>query len=137
MACAMQWLRSSESSGALMSLSGLLLNSDVQPHGYREVPPDAVYPHLAALRLVDVREPHEYVGPLGHVPGSELFPLSTVAEAAPSWDLEQPVLIICRSGARSASAAALLCGMGFRQVFNLTGGMIAWDANDLPRRFMR
>ena len=111
----------------------LLSRSDVQPGGFRDVPPLGVLPHLGEVRLVDVREPDEFVGPLGHIPGAELVPLSTVADVAASWDRDAPVLLICRSGARSARAATALAGMGFRNVFNLVGGMLAWDANALPR----
>ncbi|MFW5921163.1 MAG: rhodanese-like domain-containing protein, partial [Polyangiales bacterium] len=47
--------------------------------GYREVGPDAVARLAAEVRVVDVREPDEYDGVLGHVPGSELVPLDTVS----------------------------------------------------------
>ncbi len=111
----------------------LLSRSDAQPGGYRDVSPLAALNHLGDVRLIDVREPDEFVGPLGHVPGAELVPLSTVVEAAAAWDREAPILLICRSGARSARAATALAGMGFPNLFNLVGGMIAWDANALPR----
>ncbi len=111
----------------------LLTQSSLQPAGYREVAPLAVLPHLGELRIVDVREPDEYVGPLGHIAGAALVPLSTVPEAAAAWDRDQPVLLICRSGARSGRAAAFLAAQGYRNLFNLTGGMLAWDANQLPR----
>ena len=117
-----------------MSPSLLHSRSDVQPGGYRDVSPLAVRDLLDGLRLIDVRQPDEFVGPLGHIPGAELVPLATVAEAAAAWDRSAPVLIICRSGGRSARAASDLVAMGFRQIFNLTGGMIAWDANHLPRQ---
>jgi rhodanese-related sulfurtransferase len=111
----------------------LLSQSDLQPAGYREVSPLVVLPHLGELRLVDVREPDEYVGPLGHVAGAALVPLTTVPQVAASWSPDEPVLLICRSGARSGRAAAFLASQGFRNLFNLTGGMLAWEANDLPR----
>ncbi|MDP2309851.1 MAG: rhodanese-like domain-containing protein [Pseudomonadota bacterium] len=111
----------------------LLSRSDAQPAGYRDVSPLGAIHHLEDVRLVDVREPDEYVGPLGHIPGAELVPLSTVVDLAAGWDRDQPILLICRSGARSARAATALAGMGFRNLFNLVGGMIAWDANALPR----
>jgi rhodanese-related sulfurtransferase len=40
--------------------------------------------------------------------------------------------MVCRSGARSGRAAAALLGMGFTDVTNLTGGMLAWNAAGLP-----
>lgn len=110
----------------------LLSRSDAQPGGYRDVAPLEALPHLGELRLVDVREPDEFVGPLGHVPGAELVPLSTVPAAAAAWNRDEPVLLVCRSGGRSARAATTLASMGFRHLFNLVGGMIAWEANALP-----
>jgi rhodanese-related sulfurtransferase len=111
----------------------LLSRSDAQPAGYRDLPPLGALHHLGELRLVDVREPDEFIGPLGHVPGAELVPLLTIAAAVADWDRDAPVLLICRSGGRSARAATVLAGMGFRNLFNLVGGMLAWDANALPR----
>jgi rhodanese-related sulfurtransferase len=115
-----------------MPLDPLLSNSTLQP-GYRDVLPRAALPHLAAVRLIDVREPDEFVGPLGHIPGAELVPLSTIPAIATGWDRERPVLLICRSGARSVRAANALAGMGFTKLYNLAGGMMAWDSSELPR----
>ena len=111
----------------------LLARSDPHPAGYREISPLAAQHHLGDLRVIDVREPDEFVGPLGHVPGAELVPLATLAGAAAGWRRDKPLLLICRSGGRSSRAAILLAGMGFRQLFNLAGGMLVWDANGLPR----
>ena len=85
-----------------------------------------------AARLVDVREPAEFTGELGHVPGSELVPLGTVESAAASWDRDAPLAIICRSGGRSGKAALALAAKGFRRVASLRGGMLAWNALRLP-----
>lgn len=116
-----------------MVLDLLPLRSDPQPGGYRDLTPSAALYHLGELRLVDVREPEEFFGPLGHVPGAALVPLSTVPFAAAHWDREAPTMLICRSGGRSARAATMLAGMGFHNLYNLTGGMLAWDAHGLPR----
>lgn len=100
------------------------------PMGFREVRPAGVAAHLRELRLVDVREPHEYAG--GHIADAELVPLGTVLEAAATWDRNQPVLLICRSGARSGRAAAELSRRGFTTLYNMTGGMLEWEAVGLP-----
>ena len=118
-----------------MNLTALLKDSDPQPSGVREISAEAVLPHLEALRVIDVREPAEFVGPLGHLHGAELVPLSTVGSAAPAWDRSTPILVVCRSGGRSGNAASTLMRLGFEQVFNLTGGMIAWNAHELPCSF--
>lgn len=111
----------------------LVSRFDAPAAGYREVSPLAAIPHLGELRLVDVREPDEFTGPLGHLPDAELVPLATLAASAEQWDRDTPVLLICRSGVRSVRAANALASMGFRNVFNLTGGMLAWEANAFPR----
>lgn len=110
----------------------LLTRSEARPGGYRDLPPLAAVAHLADVRLVDVREPDEFVGPLGHIPNAELIPLATLPAAAAAWDREAPLLLICRSGVRSVRAATALSAMGFGNLFNLAGGMIAWDAGGLP-----
>jgi rhodanese-related sulfurtransferase len=111
----------------------LLARSDAQPAGYRDISPLAALHHLGELRLIDVREPDEFVGPLGHVPGAELVPLSTIPTAAAGWERSERLLLICRSGGRSARAATTMAGIGFGNLFNLSGGMLAWEANALPR----
>jgi rhodanese-related sulfurtransferase len=84
------------------------------------------------IRRVDVREPHEYTGPLGHLPGAELVPLATLPLQCQSWDREAPVLLICRSGGRSGQAAAFLRAQGFSRPINLAGGMLAVEQLGLP-----
>lgn len=80
-------------------------------------------PH--GTRRIDVREPIEFSGPLGHLPDAELVPLATLEAAAHEWRREVPILLICRSGARSARAAMLLAQLGFTRLYNLAGGMVA------------
>lgn len=102
------------------------------PYGFREVPPRQAHESMAGVRLIDVREPSEFSDQLGHIPGSELVPLPTMPHVAPSWDRENTYLIICRSGGRSANAAMWMANQGFTSVFNLSGGMIAWNQAGLP-----
>ena len=77
-------------------------------------------------RLIDVREVHEFDGPMGHIEGAELVPLGSLLAAAESWDRSETLVMICHSGARSAHATMALSQMGFESVHNLQGGMIAW-----------
>jgi rhodanese-related sulfurtransferase len=83
------------------------------------------------FRVIDVREPAEFRGELGHVPGSELVPVGQVEAAAVSWDRTEPIVLVCRSGARSARVAKILSGMGF-SVIDMQGGMIAYCEAGLP-----
>lgn len=79
--------------------------------------------------LVDVREPSEYVGPLGHIPGARLIPLGALGARLGELTSNQgaPLVLVCRSGARSLSAAAALRRAGVAEAVSLAGGMIAWN----------
>lgn len=100
--------------------------------GFHDAPPAAIAAHAGEVHLVDVREPAEYHGELGHIDGAELVPLATLVQAAQRWDRAAPVVLICRSGARSARAANALLAMDFERVAHLAGGMLAWHAAALP-----
>jgi rhodanese-related sulfurtransferase len=76
------------------------------------------------VQIVDVREPNEWAA--GHLPGAVLIPLAQLAQRARELDPERPVVVVCRSGNRSATATSLLIRSGFRDVKNLAGGTIAW-----------
>lgn len=110
------------------------LFSSVPSHqeGFRDVDPLLLLEHKKEVRLIDVREPHEYVGELGHLEGAELVPLATIAAAASSWEREKDIVMVCRSGARSAQASRSLVALGFTRVMNLRGGMLAWNQAKLP-----
>jgi glyoxylase-like metal-dependent hydrolase (beta-lactamase superfamily II)/rhodanese-related sulfurtransferase len=84
--------------------------------------------------LVDVREPEEFVGELGHISGALLVPLDALEHRLPKLVgyADHEVVTVCRAGARSATAAAILRRAGFRRVHNLSGGMLAWNAAGLP-----
>lgn len=99
---------------------------------YQDIPPSAVARLGPGVRRIDVREPDEFNGPLGHLTGAELVPLGTLEAASTAWPREQPLLLICRSGGRSGKAAQLLASRGFSQLFNLAGGMLAVTEAGLP-----
>ena len=96
--------------------------------GIWEVRPDWLEEHLREVQIVDVREPAEFNGSLGHVPGARLVPLGSLAARAGELSKERPVVTVCRSGARSAQATVLLAKAGFENVANLAGGMLRWRA---------
>lgn len=104
------------------------------PSGYREVAPADVHAALGSerIRVVDVREPAEVVGELGHIGGAELVPLGSFEVRARTWMRDEPIVLVCRSGARSGRAATTLRALGFSRVMNMVGGMIAWNDARLP-----
>ncbi len=93
---------------------------EVQPHWLEE--------HLREVQIVDVREPDEFNGPLGHLPRTDLIPLGSLSGKAECISKAKPTVMVCRSGARSAQATVLLGKAGFDKVANLSGGMLRWRA---------
>lgn len=87
--------------------------------------------------LLDVREPDEFAD--GHAPGSKLIPLGQLQSRVNEiGDFKRnPVVIICRSGRRSMQAASILGQMGFTSIYNVQGGMIAWEKAALPMTRLR
>ncbi len=82
--------------------------------------------------LIDVREPKEYAA--AHIPGATLIPLNHVELAALEMDQDKELVFYCRSGKRSAMAANYVAdlGLGFPAIYNLKGGILAWDGKSLP-----
>ncbi|MES2507121.1 MAG: molybdopterin-synthase adenylyltransferase MoeB [Verrucomicrobiota bacterium] len=74
--------------------------------------------------LLDVREPDEYAA--AQIEGSTLIPLAQVTARAAEIPRDKPVLVHCRSGVRSAKAVAALQELGYTQVWNVAGGILAW-----------
>jgi sulfate permease, SulP family len=79
--------------------------------------------------LIDVREPREFRQ--GHVPGAQLMPLAKILSEQSSLPRGQEIVLICRSGRRSARAAAILAAQGYTQLAVLRGGMLGWQADSL------
>jgi len=84
--------------------------------------------------VLDVREASEYAGELGHIPGSVLIPLKELADRAAELDAhrDRQIVVVCRSGVRSTTAAAMLYGLGYERVYNLKDGMVDWNDRKLP-----
>jgi glyoxylase-like metal-dependent hydrolase (beta-lactamase superfamily II)/rhodanese-related sulfurtransferase len=100
--------------------------------GIWEVQPNWLEEHAGEVQVVDVREPDEFNGPLGHVEGARLIPLGQLSDRMKALTKEKPIVTVCRSGARSAQATNLLMKAGFDQVANLSGGMLRWRAQRFP-----
>jgi sulfur dioxygenase len=103
----------------------------------RQITPEQVRARLTDANLpllLDVREPDEFWGELGHIRGSVLVPLKELPSRAAEFATfkEKDVIAVCRAGVRSATAAAILTGLGFEHVSNLKGGMLDWNERKLP-----
>ncbi|WP_164969643.1 thioredoxin domain-containing protein [Aquirufa rosea] len=86
----------------------------------------------STAQILDVRTPDEYAG--GHIAGAISADISSEAfqKAAEALDKTKPVYVYCLSGGRSSQAAKQLVDMGFSDVKNLGGGILAWNAASLP-----
>jgi sulfur dioxygenase len=100
--------------------------------GIWEVQPGWLEEHAGQVQVVDVREPDEFTGPLGHIKGAKLLPLGSLSNNISQLKKDRPVVAVCRSGARSAQATVILGKAGFAEVANLAGGMLRWRAQRYP-----
>lgn len=82
--------------------------------------------------VLDVREDKEFAG--GHIPKARHIPLGQLDKRMAEIDKfkHKPVLVACRSGQRSARACGMLKKAGFDNVYNLAGGILAWERASLP-----
>ena len=98
------------------------MERDIQPHAA-----DALV--RAGARLVDVREADELQAD-GLIAGALHVPLGELSERAAELSGE-PVVLVCRSGVRSAMAADALRASGF-EAYSVDGGILAWEREGLP-----
>jgi rhodanese-related sulfurtransferase len=101
-------------------------------NGYKEVNASELFDMLAhqKINLVDVRNQDEVLR--GIIAGAKHVPLATLPIHVKSLDGTEPLVIYCHSGVRSAQAAAYMVSKGRRDVYNLSGGVIAWARAGLP-----
>ncbi len=90
---------------------------DVKPEQVKE------WVHDSAYQIVDVREPFEYAE--GHIVTAENIPLGTIDNNLDKFDKSKKIVVTCRSGVRSLSAAKKLTEAG-HDVYNMLGGMLDW-----------
>ena len=82
--------------------------------------------------IVDVREPGEFKS--GHIPNARNIPVGQLGDRTKELEKgkSKPILLVCASGSRSASAAGQLRKAGFQQAVSLAGGMGAWQQASMP-----
>lgn len=85
------------------------------------------------FRLVDVRQPEEYRQ--GHIPGAQLLPLAELDADVSKLPSDQELVFYCHSGARSQAAAVIAAdsALSLKKIYNLRGGITAWDGKQLTR----
>jgi rhodanese-related sulfurtransferase len=95
--------------------------------------PDTVDVHTVAsikdqddVYVIDVREQWEYDE--GHIPGVTLIPMNEVPNRLEEIPTDKNVIVTCRSGNRSGQVTEYLRQIGYDNVHNMSGGIIAWEA---------
>ena len=99
--------------------------------GIWEIQPQWVEDHLNDVQILDVREPEEFNGPLGRIPGAKLIPLGGLGKQLDEIPKGRPIVTVCRAGGRSARASLMLQQAGLPNVANLAGGILRWRAQNL------
>ena len=80
-----------------------------------------------SVTILDVRQPKEYEN--SHIPGAKLIPLTEIKDRIDELDPDTQTVVYCAIGGRSRVAAQMLSAQGFEKVYNLTGGIKAWNGN--------
>ncbi|MBZ0307611.1 MAG: rhodanese-like domain-containing protein [Anaerolineae bacterium] len=99
------------------------------------LPAEVSVADAAALRddgafVLDVREQDEWDAV--HIPGAHLIPLGELSSRLSELPKDQEIVVVCRSGNRSASGRDILKDAGFSQVTSMAGGMNEWQSAGLP-----
>ena len=81
------------------------------------------------IRVIDIRQPAELNS--GIIPGSEALPMHIIPLRINEFKRDEKLIMVCRSGGRSAQACMFLQQQGYENVFNLRGGMMAWAGSGL------
>lgn len=99
------------------------------------MPAEVTVNEAAALReqgafMLDVREVYEWEE--FHIPGSTLIPAGELSARLGEIPRDQPIVVVCRSGNRSAAARDVLLNAGFTQVTSMAGGVTDWKRQGFP-----
>lgn len=84
--------------------------------------------------VIDVREPDEFAGPLGHIANSRNMPVGKLADRLHELDRSKDteIVLVCRTDRRSGASSSMLRKAGFRNVQVLRGGMERWNQEKRP-----
>ena len=95
--------------------------------GVQDIDPQELLQKLDSVVLVDVRQPPEFTGELGHIPGAQLVVLDTLPAHVGDLPTDKTVVFVCLSGGRSARATHFAKDNGLTSAYNLKGGMKLWN----------
>ena len=120
----------------MSAITEIMKTAVTRSNGNVEISPNWVEAQLGQLTefdFIDVREPHEMVGPLGAAYGVVNIPLNTFMAQIGTRDKSRPTVIICRSGRRSSIAADAYEKAGYSCVASVEGGTLGWNHEVLGR----
>ena len=114
---------------AVSDLIGVVTNKPII-----NISPTEALDKLSTYRIIDVRRTDEFNDKLGHILNAKLCTINETSfkQKLISLNKDAQYLFVCRSGGRSSKAARIAQTIGFPHIFNLDGGMLAWDKCQLP-----
>ena len=117
------------SNQALSDLVGIVTNTPIT-----NIEPHAAINRLNDFRIIDVRRQDEFNDHLGHISGAKLCTIneSSFKKTLAPLNTTKTYLFVCRSGGRSSRAARIAQSLGFSHIYNLKGGMLAWEKSKFP-----
>ena len=107
-------------------------NEDIIIAEIKSISPEEVYEIInngEDYLIVDVRTKEEYDS--GHLGGALLLPVQELEDRLNELAIDKPIIVYCRSGVRSKTAATILVENGFKQVYDM-GGINDWNAKGYP-----
>ena len=124
-ACGSSGEAPAEGEATTSARAGIRLVSADEANDIRLAPPDD-------LVILDVRTPEEFAD--AHVEGATMldFYRADFAAALAELDRDRPYVLYCRSGNRSGQTATLMADLGFTDVAEVDGGILAWQQAGLP-----
>ncbi len=95
---------------------------------YETISPTELYERIARgeqIALIDVREPEEFE--IARIEEAQLLPLSRFHEWSHVLNTEEEIVVMCHHGIRSAQVCSVLARVGFKNLYNLAGGIDRWS----------
>ncbi|HEY1812891.1 MAG TPA: MBL fold metallo-hydrolase [Kofleriaceae bacterium] len=100
--------------------------------GISEIAPEWLARHRGDVQILDVRNPSELTGDLGHLGDALAIPLDALRARSDEVTRDKPVVVVCQTGRRSCLATVILRKAGIARCASLAGGMVRWHELGLP-----
>ena len=97
-----------------------------------DIDPKELLEKLKSVVVVDVRRPDEWEGELGHIPGALHMVLDNLPQRISELPQDKTLVFVCKSGGRSGRATAFAQAQGFKNIYNMKGGMLLWNQLSQP-----